>query len=526
MIQLKQITTCIFLSLFSFSFSQTQQKSVEKWGIYEIDLESPQTGNPFVGINLTAKFTNGCQTFSPEGFYDGNNTYKIRFMPNKEGVWTYKTKSNRKELDGKMGEFTCTTPAKNSHGPVRIRNQYHFEYQDKIPYFPFGTTIYEWVFQTDSIRKQTLTTLQSSPYNKVRFLLIPPYKEKYLEGALKVTDFPFKGTSIDNFDFSRFNVKYFQNFDKCLKQIEELGIEADIILFRPYDGEKWGFDRMDNETNNRLIRYVVARLAAYRNVWWCLANENSFMRHFKTSDWDRLFQIISHYDPYHHLLSIHNADILYDYSKSWVTHVSLQYYNAVRALGASVIVRDIYQKPVIYDEINYEGNSPNRWGQLSGNEMTYRFWLAYTGGTYATHGEIFDNKQGIDWISDGGTLHGTSTSRIAFLRKIIESGPKEGMEPIDHTFNRNIAGKSGEYYLFYFGKDAIKHWNFELPADNLVEGMKFKVELIDTWNMTITPVSDIFQIKKLNRYLFIDKLQSSIKFPGRPYMAMRITLIK
>ena len=522
----RKLVSIILLLIPVVVFSQSPKKSVEKWGVYEVTLSGPSTGNPFVGIELSAVFTDGEHTFESDGFYDGDGIFKIRFMPDKEGIWTYKTKSNRRELDGREGQFTCTPASPGNHGPIKVRDQYQFAYQDGTPYFPFGTTIYEWVFQPDSIRQQTLETLKSAPFNKVRFLLVPPYKKKYLSGPFKLDKFPFEGTSIDDFDFSRFNVEYFHQFEKCLQQIQDLGIQADVILFRPYDGKTWGFDRMDDETNDRFTRYVVARLAAYRNVWWSMANENSFMDHFTTADWDRLFQIVANKDPYHHMLSIHNADVLYDYTKTWVTHVSLQYYNAVRAFGAAAMVRDIYRKPVINDEINYEGNIASRWGQLSGKEMVFRFWLANIGGTYATHGEAFVDPSGINWISDGGVMHGESPSRIAFLRKIVESGPQEGLEPIDHAYTRNIAGEYGKYYLFYFGKEKIKNWNFELPKKGLEEGMKFKVELIDTWNMTITPVNTSFEIEKLNNYKFIDKKKRSVKLPGKPYMALRIIRIE
>jgi hypothetical protein len=250
------------------------------------------------------------------------------------------------------------------------------------------------------------------------------------------------------------------------------------------------------------------------------------MRHFTEEDWDMLFQIVDQRDPYNHMLSIHNAHILYDYTKPWVTHVSLQYYNAVRAFGAAALVRDIYKKAVINDEINYEGDISRRWGQLSGEELVFRFWLAYIGGTYATHGEAYVHPSEINWISEGGVLRGESHPRIAFLRDLVESGPEGGLEPIDHHYTRNIAGEYGEYYLFYFGKDVIESWNFELPDEALEDGMKFKVELIDTWNMTITPVNTIYEVEKLDRYKFIDKKKRAVKFPKKPYMAMRITRIK
>jgi hypothetical protein len=173
------------------------------------------------------------------------------------------------------------------------------------------------------------------------------------------------------------------------------------------------------------------------------------------------------------------------------------------------------------DEINYEGDIESRWGQLSGQEMVFRFWNALVGGGYATHGESYKASP---WISYGGRLIGSSPSRIAFLRKIVEGGPAGGLEPIDQYFEGNITGKAGDYYLIYFGKDQLSKWDFALPKKELSDGAKFRADVIDTWNMTITPVAKVFEVMPMpgNRYKFIDKNKSSIKLPGRPYMALRI----
>jgi len=201
---------------------------------------------------------------------------------------------------------------------------------------------------------------------------------------------------------------------------------------------------------------------------------------------------------------------------------------AVRFFGVSPLLRDIYKKPIVHDEINYEGDIDSRWGQLSGEEMTYRFWVAIVGGAYATHGETFKSPQDVSWISMGGTLKGQSSQRIAFLRKIVEEGPANGLNPIDQFFETNIAGQPAEYYLIYFGKDEVKEWPFHLPAkgDVLEAGMKFEVDIIDTWDMKITPVKHQFVIEKLNHYTFIDKDKSKIELPGKPYMALRIRRVK
>ena len=55
----------------------------------------------------------------------------------------------------------------------------------------------------------------------------------------------------------------------------ELGIEADLIVMHPYD--RWGFSMMSKEEDDLYWKYVIARFAAYRNVWWSLANEYDLM---------------------------------------------------------------------------------------------------------------------------------------------------------------------------------------------------------------------------------------------------------
>jgi hypothetical protein len=492
---------------------------VERYGVYEIVLKGADAGNPFIDLELSATFTRGSEKFTPEGFYDGKGTYKVRFMPPSAGEWTWVTKSNHPDLDGKKGAFLSVESG--NKGPVRVANVHHFAHADGTPFRPFGTTIYEWAFQPEAKKLETLATLRKSPFNKARMLAVPPYKPNYIRGPGRLTEFPFVGTARENFDFSRFNPVYFQNLERDVQRLSSLGIQVDLILFRPYDKGQWGFDTTSDAVNQRFLRYMVARFAAYQNIWWSLANENSYIKHLSDEDFDRYFQIVQRYDPYGHLRSIHNADRIYDYNKPWVTHVSLQYYNAVKVIGVSPLLRDIYRKPIVHDEINYEGNSTSRWGQLSGEELTRRFWIALTGGAYATHGEILDNG----WIGGGGHLAGTSPDRIAFLRKIVEAGPPEGLKPIDQLFVMNAAGKPGDYYLYYFGDERPREWPFELPVGELKKGMQFKVDLIDTWNMSITPVPGSFEIGELVRYRVADKDKRVIALPGKPYMALRIQRI-
>ena len=92
-----------------------------------------------------------------------------------------------------------------------------------------------------------------------------------------------------------------------------MGIEADLILFHPYD--RWGFADMPKETDLAYLRYAVARLAGFRNVWWSFANEYDLMRNKTMLDWADYFRLVAEEDPAGHLRSIHNCNGLYDYGK-------------------------------------------------------------------------------------------------------------------------------------------------------------------------------------------------------------------
>ncbi|HSH94170.1 MAG TPA: DUF5605 domain-containing protein, partial [Roseimicrobium sp.] len=391
-------------------------------------------------------------------------------------------------------------------------------YADGASYFPVGTTCYAWTHQPDERQEQTLLTLKASPFNKVRMCIFPKhYDRSHNEPPL----YPFTGTPPNRWDFSRFNPAFFRHLERQIGQLRDMGIEADLILFHPYDDGHWGFDRMPPAVDDRYVRYVVARLASYRNIWWSLANEFDFMKEKRDEDWDRLFQIVRTADPYGHLRSIHNGTRIYDHNKLWVTHASIQNGSAVSDFGRAVLLRDVYRKPIVFDEVKYEGDIEKRWGNLSAEEMVHRFWQGVIAGTYVSHGETYRHPQDVLWWAKGGVLHGQSPARIAFLRKVLQEGPSVGLEPIDKWQDDRTACRPGEFYLVYFGKDRPTEWTFELPKAGLSEGMTFRVELLDTWDMTTTPVERVFKIETNDGYRYRAG-GAAIRLPGKPYVALRI----
>ncbi|HEY1790171.1 MAG TPA: DUF5060 domain-containing protein [Verrucomicrobiae bacterium] len=509
---------CVFLSWNLFAKPANDTEKVEEWGIFEITLSGPTNGNPFMDVQLSANFDNGDKQVNVPGFYDGDGVYRIRFMPNAQGSWRYETRANVWPLTGKTGDFLVTPPTKGNHGPVRVHDTYHFAYADGTPFYPIGTTIYNWLDTPESLQEETLKTLAASPFNKARMLVTEQptrYREEFAPPL-----WPFAGSPPHDWDLTRFNPEYFQHYEQRISQLRDLGIQADLILFNPYG--KWGFNTMTAAEDDAYVRYVVARFSAYRNVWWCLANEYDFIRTKTDADWDRMGLLVQACDPYDHLRSIHNGSLLYDYGKSWVTHACIQNGIAVQSPGSAELYRDAWRKPVIYDEVKYEGDGKFRWANLSAQEMTRRFWCGIIGGTYVTHGDYFTTVDEDTWTSFGGKMRGQSAPRIAFLKNILEAGPADGLDPIDKWNEPNFAGQAGKYYLIYFGEEAPTNWDFQLYKDHLKDGIRFKAEIIDTWNMTITPVPGVFITKKKDQYYFADEHGRSVSLPGRTDMAVRL----
>ncbi|MFO0924363.1 MAG: DUF5060 domain-containing protein [Pirellulales bacterium] len=488
---------------------------VEQWGVFELELQGPSSGNPFVDVDLKATFQQEKRSITLLGFYDGEGKYRVRFSPPTQGVWTYVTQSNRKELH-QSGAFTAEPPSSANHGPVHVHQQFHFQYADGTRYLPFGTTCYAWIHQPLALQEKTLQTLSESPFNKIRMCLFP---KNYEYNKNEPPFYPFEGKPPKDWNVTRFSLPYFRHVESQILALQKLGIEADLILFHPYDQGRWGFDTMSQEADDRYLRYVLARLGAYRNVWWSLANEFDFMKEKTLDDWDRYLGIVQDCDGHERLCSIHNGKEIYNQTKKGLTHASIQNGSAVADFGRAILYRDVYRKPIVFDEAKYEGNIVQRWGNLSAEEMVHRFWQGAIAGTYVGHGETYQHPENIIWWSNGGTLHGQSPARIAFLRQILEKAPFP-LEPIDKWQDVQTVGKKGEYYLIYFGKDESGVWIPKLPRDGIDTPLTLHGEWIDTWNMSHEKIDGTFEFQPEGKYIYRCKNRSELPKPAKPYMAL------
>ena len=486
---------------------------------YELCLQGPELMENWSQVELTAAFTGNGETKTVKGFYDGEGRYIVRFLPEKTGEYTWKVSG----AVNAEGHETCEAADSGHHGLVKAVDT-HFEFEDGKLFHPFGTTVYALAHQEDALVDETLESLKNAPFNKVRMCVFP---KDYDYNKNEPPFYAFEKKADGSWDVHRPCITFWQRLESILDRISALEIQVDLILFHPYD--RWGFSKLRQKDNLIYLDYLLRRLSAKPGIWWSLANEYDLSRKKTLADWEEIEGFVAENDPYGHLLSCHNCFCFWDASRPNVSHASIQ----TKAL--TEIPRWIakYKKPVIIDECCYEGDLPHFWGSISAQEMVYRFWRCVASGAYCTHGETFLSEDDVLWWAKGGVLKGESSERIAFLRDLVESLPGpltppanngilmlaqldgEGLEAALEQVPENMRGfvrsiaasihrmevddrtahLAGEHewaahvgeeaYLWFNDRQCFGEQTLPLPEDK-----RYRVELIDVWNMTRTVLKE------------------------------------
>lgn len=491
-----------------------------------------------VSVDLTAEIDLDGQKKVLHGFYCGSGTYRFRFLPEQIGSFVYRISG----VVSEEGILEIKPARKGQHGLVRAEG-IHLSYEDGTPFYAFGTTVYALAHQSEALMDETIETLRKAPFNKIRMCMFPKdYKYNHNEPLF----YAFEKDSDGNWDPSHPCFAFWDAFEKRLFQLFDAGIQVDLILFHPYD--RWGFASMSQENNLIYLEYLLRRFAALPGLWWSMSNEYDLVFHRTMEEWYQLEEYVAEKDVYHHLLSSHNCFKPYDFERENITHISWQ----TKQFSRISEMMKRYGKPVLVDECCYEGNLPDNWGAITGKEMTARFWRTTVQGAFCTHGETFvPGEDEVVWWARGGKLIGESVERIRFLRSVMESLPGplspildpmselfglskeeqekklEGMPEFHRNFMKAVlrmepieaarffaaeihyAGHCGEEaFLHYYDIQSFSEISLQLP-----EKRKYRVEVLDTWNMTRKEV-----LSGVNG-------QVVVELPGREYMAVLATAI-
>jgi len=286
---------------------------VPRWEIHEFAAKGrSHVNNPFRDTAWVGEFVSPSgRTNLLHGFYDGDQTWRLRFAPDEQGAWSYRLRGNGVEIL-QQGKLLCTAP--RGHGFIRVHpeNSYAFAYADGTPFFPMGDTCYGLYDDspiTPELRAEYLAARRAQHFNFVRMSV------GHSEARAATNDAYWAwGGSSRQPDLDRFNPDFFRGLDELFRDLKARGMNVELLLLnfyrRPFtDTNAWTAAR------ERLwLRYVIARYAAFDNVFlWTLANEyetrpdGAYRLDFPSDvDWAKsTARFIKANDPYRHLVTTH-----------------------------------------------------------------------------------------------------------------------------------------------------------------------------------------------------------------------------
>lgn len=240
-------------------------QTVPLWGRWEGSFTAQRDTTPETELRLEFSSPSG-KTRSVLGFWDGGQTWRVRFMPDEQGKWTYRSvsKPTVPGLDGQSGEFTCRRDeSKNpflQHGAVRVAaNGRYFEHADGTPFFWLGDTVWygailsereDWnVYLDDRVGKR---------FTVVHFNVVAPRNGVPADENGEIS---FSGV-----DRIRMNPRFYQRLDQRVDAVTARGLLAAIVLtwgLRPVDSGNY----LPEGEVVRLVRYLEARYGANHVVW-------------------------------------------------------------------------------------------------------------------------------------------------------------------------------------------------------------------------------------------------------------------
>ena len=318
------------------------------------------------------------------------------------------------------GRFRATD--QHRRGPLRIDPAYpwHFLWEGTGEHYWFnGTTAY-WLmgWRDEPTIQYSIERLVRLKVNRMRVSLSGrtrcAYGEAVMNGArwdVYLSPWPARDASDlthPDFDYSRFNLPYWEKFERMLRYAWERDMIISLVLSMNDDPVH---PAAGSEDERRFIRYAVARLGACSNITWDLGDD---LDGFRDDQWTHeTGTALEEWDPYHHLATSHPMKTIHqDRGSSWFGFTSYQDWG--RNQHALMLdSRRLQEKagriiPQTNEEYGYEDHYPE-WaapGSDSAEVLRRTAWDIYMAGAYQTAGESARRGTNIRPDTGGGWTNG------------------------------------------------------------------------------------------------------------------------
>lgn len=433
--------------------------------------------NPFRATELTATFTSSQgRAITVPGFWDGGDSWRVRFAWPEDEVFTYATSSSDPGLNAQSG--TVTVQGANHQtvftreGPVTIaRDQRHFAHKSGAPFAWLGDTW--WMGLTRRLPldgfRQLIQDRVAKGFTVIQIIAgLYPDMDWYDERGEGDAGYPWDR------EFNAINPAYFQQMDRRLSLLVEAGLMPCVVGF-------WGYfmDFAGAEVLRLHWRNLIARYGAWP-VAWCVAGEG-LMPYYVNRDeiedmdawlrtraaaWSDMARWLRRYNGLERPITIHPTQFgrqqvddptTLDFEMLQTGHGGFPALTStIDMLEASIPAAPTM--PVIISEVNYEGIL-----ESSGPEIQrFLYWSSFLSGssgfTYGANGLWQVNG---DEIPYGTSPHGMAwggpswqdasqlggSRQIGLAKQLLDAYPWWTVRPTPRntTHHASSADRIGPY---------------------------------------------------------------------------------
>jgi hypothetical protein len=468
------------------SFSHPAE-SVEVYDVFDVtaNVIAPDAPNPFTGATLTGWFAKdvGGGRISVEGFCDSpdGSVFRVGFTPSSPGDYTYSIAYRQGDFEKSYtGKFRATDGHRK--GPVRVDPKYpwHFIWEGTGEHYFFNGTTAFWLmgWREERIVNYTIQRLHDLKINRVRVLLAGTTNILWGDAVMPRDSFsiflrPWVAQAPESFDrpgidYTRFNILYWQKFERMLRFARERDVVVSVILdISTHKAQPAEY----SDDERRYIRYAVARLSRFSNINWDLGDD---LDSFRDEKWaHETGTLIEKWDPYRHLATSHPVHREHqDRASEWFGFTSIQDWSR-KQHALMLEERQIQMKtgriiPQTNEEYGYEDHYP-RWAPIppgdSAETLRRVAWDIAMAGAYGTAGESARRGTNIWPDTGGGWINGRGDDTMVMLKgyahmvDFFTSFEWWKTEPHDELVNHGTycLAKPGEIYAVYLpeGGDVI-----------------------------------------------------------------------
>jgi hypothetical protein len=269
-----RLLTSVLVVLFCLVGSGGLLAQTSIWSRHEIHLQSSKSYNNAIydvkEFRITFTAPSGSQRIV-RGFWDGGTDWKVRFMPDETGRWSWRTECSDKENSGlhnQSGIFECVE--NKSADPLfqkgAIRHEpgkYYLSYSDGTPFFWLACTAWNGALKsTDEEWEYYLNQRKKHHYNTIQ-LVTTEWRgaDKNAEGL----------TAIDGAGYIRIHPEFFRRIDKRIDEANAKGLlVSPVVLWALPTGPGRHLSpgyALPLDEAVLLAKYIVARYQGNQVVW-------------------------------------------------------------------------------------------------------------------------------------------------------------------------------------------------------------------------------------------------------------------